>query len=246
MFCRRDDYMFLPPNALAGLPCLDVPAHSSFDPYALAARMAAQLPPPDLRIRMNPEKGMVAVPTWFWVEGYDGGTLSQTETVLQEREICHEVAVRDADGLATLDGAGRPVTRQECHTDSTTFTVSVRLWPSQFAWDFGDGHAENVSCSGRGDCAQALGLPYLDANHPSPIQHPYVWSSLGKNGAQDAYTIQLGITLGAEYLVSVDGQTSGGWRGLPSRTLTWNTPHQVQEAQAVLTRPCPVTVLGCN
>src|SRR5947209_117572 len=74
IYCRRDDYMFLPPDALAGLPCASgsIPSQEAFDPRPLAVRMAAELPPPDLRIGMNPAKGMVAVPTWFWVEGYDG------------------------------------------------------------------------------------------------------------------------------------------------------------------------------
>src|SRR5262249_39118254 len=96
IFCRRDDYLFLPPASLGGLPCASVPRDEHSDPYPLALRMEAELPPPDLRIGMNPARGLVAVPTWFWVEGYDGGTLSQSETVLESHEVCHYVAVRDA------------------------------------------------------------------------------------------------------------------------------------------------------
>jgi hypothetical protein len=229
--------MFLPPDTLGGIPCLSIPQDQAFDPYPLAVRMAAELPPPDLRIGMNPARGMVHVPTWFWVEGYDGGTLSQSETVLQAHKICHLVAERGPDGLVTLDTEGRPRTRLDCHTDTTTFVVEVRLWPSHYAWDFGDNHGKDIACAGIGDCPDALGVPFVDARHESPIQHPYLWSSLGVNGAADAYLVRLAITFAADYRVSIDGQDQGGWRGLPARTLTWSASHQVQEAQAVLSRP---------
>src|SRR6266581_1594076 len=94
IYCRRDDYMFLPPTALGGLPCAGVSPTDHFDPRALALRMEAELPPPELRIGMNPALGMVAVPTWFWVEGYDGGTLSQSQTVVEAHEDCHFVPAR--------------------------------------------------------------------------------------------------------------------------------------------------------
>jgi hypothetical protein len=236
--------MFLPPGATAGLPCLDIPTNDKFDPYPLAVRMAAELPPPDLRIGMNPAKGMVAVPTWFWVEGYDGGTLSQSQTVLQQHTTCRYVTIRGANSLPQLDENGRPRTRVDCTEQSTTFVVSVRLWPNHFTWDFGDNHGRDIACAGQSDCGDALGQPFVDVSHPSPIQHPYVWSSLGVNGAQDAYHIGLAITFAADYQVVVDGGNQGS-RSLPSRTLTWNANHQVQEAQAVLTRPCPVTVDRC-
>jgi hypothetical protein len=240
--------MFLPPEALGGIPCVSIPQDSSFDPGPTAARLAAEVPPPDLRIKMNPDKGLVNVPTWFWVEGYDGGTLSAAETVLQEHEVCHTVPVRTpGNGLAQLDDAGRPATRLDCTTTNTTFDVEVRLYPEDFAWDFGDHSSpRSVPCAGVGDCSNAaLGSPYVDALHASPIQHPYPWSSLGINSPADAYVVKLDVAFAAEYRVSVDGQAQGGWHGLPARTLSWSAAHQVQEAQAVLVRPCPVSLAHC-
>jgi hypothetical protein len=199
--------------------------------------MAQQLPPPDLRIGMNPSKGMVNIPTWFWVEGYDGGTLSQSESALQEQKVCRLVSERGPGGLAVLGSDGRPQTRVDCVTTDTTFVVEVRLWPNRFAWDFGDNHGQTFSCGGHGDCPDALGVPYVDAFHQSTVQHPYVWSSLGVNGSADAYTIKLAINFAAEYRVSINGNDQGGWHSLSTRELTWTANHQVQEAQAVLTRP---------
>jgi hypothetical protein len=183
---------------------------------------------------------MVAVPTWFWVEGYDGGLLSQSESVLEAHEVCRRVPVRDDHGRPVLGEDGRPKTRRECDVETTTFTVDVRLWPGRLQWDFGDDRGGRaIGCPGQGDCGDALGQPFIDSSHPSSIQHPYEWSSLGVNGAQDAYTIKLGITFAAQYRVTVssDDRGTGGWRGLPERELTWTANHQVQEAQAVLVRP---------
>ncbi len=239
IYCRRDDYLFLPPAALGGLPCSSVPRDENFDPYPLAVRMAADLPPPDLRIGMNPALGLVRVPTWFWVEGYDGGVRSQSESVLEANERCRLVVIRDDHHMPILDEDGRPRVRRECTVETTTFTVDVRLWPGRFQWDFGDNHSRAIGCPGLGDCGDALGQVFVDSSHPSPIQHPYVWSSLGMNGDQDAYTIKLGITFAAQYRVTVSGNGTGtdGWRSLPERELFWTASHKVQEAQAVLTRP---------
>jgi hypothetical protein len=234
--CRRDDYMFLPPTSLGGLPCVGVPETDHFDPLSLEVRMAKELPPPELRIGMNPARGMVAVPTWFRVEGYDGGMLAQSETVVEAHKLCHVVAVRDARGRPVLGEDGRPRTQTNCTIETTTFVVDVRLWPSRFAWDFGDGHVWNATCPSQEYCGDALGQPFVDSAHPSPVRHLYNWSSLGVNGALDAYSINLGITFGAQYRVSINGN-GAGWQTLSERLLTWNANHQVQEAQAVLTRP---------
>ena len=114
--CRRDDYMFLPPDALGGIPCISIPMSAAFDPQPLAVQLAQQLPPPDLRIRMNPTRGMVNIPTWFWAEGYDGGTLSQSQTVLQEQVVCHLVTDRGPGAwrswARTLD-RGRTLTARQ-------------------------------------------------------------------------------------------------------------------------------------
>ncbi|HLZ26534.1 MAG TPA: hypothetical protein VKV73_04360 [Chloroflexota bacterium] len=236
IFCRRDDYLFLPPTALGGLPCAAVPSTERFDPRPLALRMEADLPPPDLRIGMNPARGMVAVPTWFWVEGYDGGPLGASQTVVEAHELCHFVATRDDRGIAVLAVDGRPEVRKVCTVETTTFAVDVQLWPGAFEWDFGDGHRRDIRCQDQGACGEALGQPFVDSAHESPIQHPYRWSSLGVNGAEDAYTINLGITFGARWRVSVNGN-GAGWQSLPERKLSWSASHQVQEAQAVITGP---------
>jgi hypothetical protein len=152
-----------------------------------------------------------------------------------EYETCQQSVAHDASGAIALAADRRPAVQQSCATEATTFLIEVRMWPEQFAWDFGDGGSQQVSCPDRGDCSDGLGQPYVDSNHPSSVQHPYQWSSLGVNGAQDAYTIQLGVTFHADYHVSLDDGDATGWQSLPELTLSWATSHQVREAQAVLT-----------
>lgn len=40
-----------------------------------APRVAASVQTPQVQVRMNPELGMVNVPTWFWATGYGGQDL---------------------------------------------------------------------------------------------------------------------------------------------------------------------------
>jgi hypothetical protein len=239
IYCRRDDYAFLPPNALGGLPCVEVPREGSIDPRSLALALEAAVPPPELKIGMNPRLGMVAVPTWFWVEGYDGGDVSAAQTILEAHEECRFVIVRDDLGRPILAADLRPQLRRECEVRTSTFTVEVRLWPNHFAWDFGDANGQEVICRTPSTCVDGLGQMFVDTRHPSTIRHPYIWTSLGKTGVdddQDAYRISLGITFSAAFRVGINGGGLGGWQNLPDRQLSWSASHQVQEAQAVLTR----------
>jgi hypothetical protein len=192
---------------------------------------------PSLRVDMNPRRGMVAVPTWFWVEGYDGGVINLTDNLQLSHQECHREADRDEGGAVQLDGGGEPATHTACRTIVDVLTVEVRAWPRTFWWDFGDHNGQTVACPEIAACAAGIGRPYTDAFTPSPIAHAYRWSSLGANGEADAYEIGLRVTFGAQYRFSVNGGSRNGWVGLDDRDLTWSAQHQVQEAQAVLTRP---------
>jgi hypothetical protein len=203
-------------------------------------RMEAELSPPGLHIGMNPQLGMVAVPTWFWVEGYEGQNIAKTRTLIEAHEECRFVVVPDDRGRPVLAADGRPQLRRQCEPRTTTFTIDVQLWPSRYAWDFGDQHGQEVSCIVASTCQDGLGQAFVDSRHPSTIRHPYVWTSLGRtgvNGDPDAYRISLGITFSASFRVRVNGGSPTPWQNLPDRELSWAASHQVQEAQAILTRP---------
>jgi len=235
--CSRDDYAFLPPNALSGFPCDTPSSGTTTDPRQIALGMFDQMNLPSIALGMNPRLGMVAVPTWFWVEGYDGDVVALMDSLVLTHEECHTVADRDAHGQGLLDGDGAPRTRRECQTFSDSMTVEVRVWPKTFVWSFGDNGGRTISCPDVAACRAGVGQPYTDPHSPSPIAHAYQWSSLGANGDADAYTIGLRITFGAQYRFSTNGGSLNGWQGLGERDLSRSASHQVQEAQAVLTRP---------
>ncbi len=236
IYCRRDDYAFLPPNANGGLPCLAARTDRSIDPETFAHQLVQSVSLPPVRLRMNPQLGLVAVPTWFWVEGYDGGVFGSAEALLLVRRTCQLVVLRDARGDPVLDENRRPRVREVCTSTSNTVNVEVRLWPKEYTWDFGDRHGQPVECGGVGPCVAGLGEAYTDIRHPSPIQHAYTWTSLHQ-GDDDAYRIGLAIEFGAQFRLSFNGSGGTGWRDVPQRFGAWSASHKVQEAQAILTRP---------
>jgi len=237
VYCRRDDYAFLPPQSVGGLPCDQPTRGHARDPQAIAEGMWDQLPLPVLRLGMNPQPGLVAVPTWFWADGYDGDLLPLADTLLLPNEVCHQAVDRDARGDVVLDGQGHPSTHRECQTIWDSLSVEVVAWPDHYVWDFGDRQTAPIGCQGIAACPDGLGRPYTDPRSPSPIAHAYTWTSLGQSGPLDAYTVTLSIHFLAHYRFSLNGQSLSGWQPLRPRELAVSASHQVREAQAVLTKP---------
>lgn len=51
------------------------------DPRAIAEELLGIVPLPPISLRANPGTGLVAMPSWFWVDGYDGSPLYGSETL---------------------------------------------------------------------------------------------------------------------------------------------------------------------
>lgn len=125
----------------------------STDPGEVALDALGHVSLPNIQLRMNPALGLVAMPGWFWVEGYDGSSFGTSQTVDISPEVGPEVPT-------TVVPAG------DSRRQGTSFTVAVRIWPTRYEWSFGDGTTlTNLS----------LGRPYPA---PSDIQHTYEYSSL--------------------------------------------------------------------
>ncbi|MGH9201410.1 MAG: hypothetical protein ACRD2A_09250 [Vicinamibacterales bacterium] len=45
------------------------------DPREVAERLRDQMPVPRSSVAINPDRGVVGVESWFWIDGYDGSTL---------------------------------------------------------------------------------------------------------------------------------------------------------------------------
>ncbi len=53
----------------------------SVDPATVAAELLDHVPVPAIIIGVNPTTGLVAVPSWFWIEGYDGAPIVASDTL---------------------------------------------------------------------------------------------------------------------------------------------------------------------
>ncbi|MCX6021592.1 MAG: hypothetical protein NTZ05_07650 [Chloroflexi bacterium] len=104
---------FGPPPTTPALPAPQLGGGTGTDPYEIALDILEHLPMPPIDIRMNPALGLVAMPGWFWVEGYNGAPFGMARTV-----TIPPVAPGD---------------------EPEVFTVEVRVWPSRYEWTFGDG-----------------------------------------------------------------------------------------------------------
>ncbi len=87
------------------------------DPRAIALDLLRHVPLPSLRLRMNPALGLVAMPSWFWAEGYTGQPFGGSVTV----------------GSYTIAVRVWPISYQWDFGDGTTITSSDlgQAYPAQ-------------------------------------------------------------------------------------------------------------------
>lgn len=51
------------------------------DPVTIAAELLDHVPVPNITISANPDVGLVALPAWFWIDGYNGAPISASDTL---------------------------------------------------------------------------------------------------------------------------------------------------------------------
>jgi len=144
----------------------------------IAIDILEQVPLPAAELRASPAVGLVAMPGWFWVEGYDGRPFGSQRTVDVPAEVEPDVplsVVPASDPRRLL----------------STLNVTVRIWPARYVWEFGDGTQSST---------QSLGRAYPQE---SDVRHTYERSSLGRTGG---YTVRLTIEFASEF--SVNGGAS--------------------------------------
>ena len=54
---------------------------SGVDPVMVALELLNHLPIPDIAIGANPSTGLVALPSWFWIDGYDGAPIRSSDSL---------------------------------------------------------------------------------------------------------------------------------------------------------------------
>jgi hypothetical protein len=128
-------------------------------------RLTDKIRLPSIDIQTSPEaKGVVNVPTWFWVGGYHGAWL--TTTANGSQHVC--------------DGGPHEI----------TVGLDLDIWPESYKWDFGDGDARSDACPDTdkpSDCAAGLG------SEDSPrVSHTYRLSSY-QYGDKGGFPVLLSI-----------------------------------------------------
>ncbi len=69
--------VWLDPNAAGGAPALD--------PQTIAMHLRDQIPVPNADIKINPNRGLVGVDSWFWIDGYDGSPIEESTNAFGQR-----------------------------------------------------------------------------------------------------------------------------------------------------------------
>jgi hypothetical protein len=75
------DIVWLPNTASSTSVSVVVGTGGAVDPVTLAADLLENVPVPEIQIGINPAPGLVAMPSWFWIEGYDGAPITASETL---------------------------------------------------------------------------------------------------------------------------------------------------------------------
>jgi hypothetical protein len=165
---------------------------------------------PNIQIGINPNPGVVAMPSWFWIQNYAGQVLTNSGTISETHAECRRVS----DGVAT---------GLECHNVTNSMTVEARVGPTAYEWNFGDGqpHSDKMYPNPVG-----LGRAYTDPYTPSPVAWSYQFDNLGR---PDGFPISVSISFMAEFRAN-----GGPWASLDPVTRTWQGNHVVQQVQPLV------------
>jgi len=177
---------------------------------AVAGELVQEVRLPGIVVRANPGQGVVAVPTWYWVEGYAGETLGDSRTVTNSHDECRTVLVPGPNG-------GPPIAGRECRTVTDSTTVAVRVEPTDYEWSFGDGSSYTAQD------AHGLGTPFRGLDSPSPVQHVYEYSSFGFD---DGFPIRLVVRFATRF--QIDG---GPWQRLSDVSRTYTGTYVVRQIE---------------
>lgn len=105
--------VWIPRSAAASGNVTVVVGSGAVDPVVVAMELLNQLPIPELSILANPSTGLVALESWFWVDGYGGepisssDTLSSTTVEVQVQPVTYRWSFGDGTAIET-NSLGRP------------------------------------------------------------------------------------------------------------------------------------------
>ncbi len=157
---------------------------------ARALSLAPVVPLPPMELFVNPGRGVVRVPDWYWAVGYDGRDLVQSRSFDLEWSVPGPpIRITDPGTGQTIEVPGPSI------TGTDHITVAVRYRPARYRWDYGDGTVVDTG---------SLGQAYPSI---SDVQHAYQQGSLSQPGQQ--YTYQLTADWAGDWFVSGDATGTG-------------------------------------
>ncbi|HEY8744556.1 MAG TPA: hypothetical protein VIU62_15790, partial [Chloroflexota bacterium] len=137
----------------APIPCPPLPAAPPL-PNAQQVALSIPAPYPNIQIGANPGPlGMTGMPSWFWIQGYDGGPFGAGTRI----------------NVAPQIPAGYPASCPQ--PPGASLAVAVQFTPTSYDWTFGDQLATSTVTT------TSLGTAYPQR---SDIQHLYEYTSLGR------------------------------------------------------------------
>ena len=113
-----------------------------------------------------------------------------------------------------------------CRTVDDSVTVNVRLTPTTYTWNFGDGRTGSIQSF---PPDKGLGRPYTDAVHASPVLWSYEFDS---RDFSQGFPIKLTITFAGAFQAN-----GGGWQNLPNIDDSWTTGLVMRQVQTMISAP---------
>jgi hypothetical protein len=184
------------------------------NPVAKAHDLVNHMAWPNITIGINPNPGVVAIKSWFWIQNYAGQVLTNSGTISETHQECRTVSF---PGANPGDPPGRGL---ECHDVTNTMTVDARVGPANYQWTFGDGRAGSQLDYPN---PAGLGRAYTDPHTASPVAWSYEFSSLGH---PDGFPVSVAISFMSEFRAN-----GGPWAGLDPVTQTYTGNHIVEQVQ---------------
>lgn len=199
-------------------------------------------PLPSIGIGINPNPGLVALQSWFWIQGYQNAPLVPSLhldlpwTLSWDQDVTHSetTACPTDDDPEKTCTSSVTVTEHSNEPHLDQIDVTVTFTPATYTWDFGDGRkGSHLSF----DPATGVGRAYTDPYTPSPVAWSYESDSRDFVGG---FPVMVTVTWGVSAHLRGSSDIGDGFdvtAPLADRSATWGAQHVVCQIQALRTAP---------
>jgi hypothetical protein len=206
--------------------------------YDLVQHLRVASPMPDIHIGINPNPGVVAIDSWFWIDRttYTNAPLEASASQsFPWQESWDEMTTHDED-VSCDDGSPGPCHRTVSethlvvvpHTDHIAATDTFT--PASYTWNFGDGRPGSQKSY---PADRGFGRPYTNPNTPSTVAWGYEFDS---RDYPKGFPITVVATWGVTYQAHASSDIPQGnydvGGSMDPRSETYGTTHVVRQVRA--------------